>query len=868
MKRSFARDGGAREASVEPSVSLKAVLHNPRESLFPSFASLFEESPAGGARNHHVDVSAGRAIALDDFRSMTSPEMGRLMARFAANHADGGDGDGAADAAEADALAAQLATVPAGFFETDFALRDASPAFGHAGDAPDGAARAAHGEELGGYLDVVEGQLVGQLGRSSDEFFRALGNFQELWARVRETCGEVKDLRTRIRDMQCEAVQGTMRVPRLACKQSNLVALQSKVRLMRDVVRASEKARELMLAEDFPETCRVIAAARKTLDGELKGVECLRHTAHHLAQFQELAVSYMGNEWSAYAVASSWEARDAPPAPPGLAGPDLLLAKAAGRRAARVGALQPLVRGLVANGKMGTVLAKYAQRCDDDFKETARTAVAECARSASPPAGENGGDRAALDAAAFRSCLEICLEHLLGDVLAAVALHNGLRAMVDAGAADGRGLDPEQRLVNDAGSLRDPPEAGDHADLFKANHAAARAVCDAALKRVGKLLHLRRDAHAKVPLPELKHVWDAALDFAVCVERCSGSTAFALRSALLGQARAFLEHTHTRHKTDLALALDSEKWSQVDVAPDRQRAFDRLAAGKLFLDGGDDDDVAAAPEPPPAVAGGKKRDLNTAVVEGRRYKVVWSTLVLLQMAFDELRVAASFPVLATDVLERVVDLLRFFESRTKQLVLFAGAIHSSARLRTITAKHLGLASQCLGLVVALLPHATAALHRLLPEKHRGLLAELDKIAADYLDHHKKILSKFVSIMHEMIDAAAPSLEKADYDAAAGPPPAAPFVGDVARNLGALHGVLAKQLPPDQLQEVCSNIFELLNKKLPAVFANVRPKTDDGRTRAVDDLRFLVGAVAKLPGVSSDNLRLDAFIAEHFYGTGG
>ena len=37
---------------------------------------------------------------------------------------------------------------------------------------------------------------------------------------------------------------------------------------------------------------------------------------------------------------------------------------------------------------------------------------------------------------------------------------------------------------------------------------------------------------------------------------------------------------------------------------------------------------------------------------------------------------------------------------------------------------------------------------------------------------------------------------------------------------------------------------------------------------VDDLRFLVGAVAKLPGVSSDNLRLDAFIAEHFYGTGG
>ena len=96
------------------------------------------------------------------------------------------------------------------------------------------------------------------------------------------------------------------------------------------------------------------------------------------------------------------------------------------------------------------------------------------------------------------------------------------------------------------------------------------------------------------------------------------------------------------------------------------------------------------------------------------------------------------------------------------------------------------------------------------------------------------------------------------------PPPLSQIGDVVKNLSALHSVLAKQLPPDQLQEVCTNIFELLNKKLPAIFKDVLPKTNDGKTRAVADLRFLVDAVSKLPGVDSDNLRLDAFIAEHFY----
>ena len=75
-----------------------------------------------------------------------------------------------------------------------------------------------------------------------------------------------------------------------------------------------------------------------------------------------------------------------------------------------------------------------ALRLWDHAKETVKTAVDECGSSATA-SEHTGGDRppereggvASLDAANFQSCLDICLEHLLGNnVLCTVALHNGL----------------------------------------------------------------------------------------------------------------------------------------------------------------------------------------------------------------------------------------------------------------------------------------------------------------------------------------------------------------------------------------------------------------------------------------------------------
>ncbi|CAM9093662.1 unnamed protein product, partial [Phaeothamnion confervicola] len=319
-----------------------------------------------------------------------------------------------------------------------------------------------------------------------------------------------------------------------------------------------------------------------------------------------------------------------------------------------------------------------------------------------------------------------------------------------------------------------PPLAPEEALALTArSEACLRAVSELIERSVGQLLSVRRDFHAtRLSAEELKALWDSCTTFVRRVEALSGASGYRLRQTLLAQAKAFVEHRHESNKAALVARLDAEKWSQVDVLTERQAGLDRLTSGRAFLPS-KDGSVSAAGSAATAATGGsaagrrssdsgggstsggaaanaalcndKGRRLDSpqggavsaapsrerkkeATADGQSYKVVWSALVLVEMVTGFLQFAAHFPAIATDVLSRVAELLRLYNSRTTQLVLGAGAIHSAARLKSISAKHLALCSQSLGLVRALVPHMRAALAAQLPPKHHTLLVEMDKVS--------------------------------------------------------------------------------------------------------------------------------------------
>lgn len=153
--------------------------------------------------------------------------------------------------------------------------------------------------------------------------------------------------------------------------------------------------------------------------------------------------------------------------------------------------------------------------------------------------------------------------------------------------------------------------------------------------------------------------------------------------------------------------------------------------------------------------------------------------------------SAQLQAVGSDILNRLVELLQLFNSRSCQLVLGAGAMHLSglksvkrphdthhchcryAALRIIliwlccfffmsflsssvspvlqiTATHLALSSQSVGLLVTQIPVLRQVLSQRLPSKHHILLHSLDRVSKDCQEHQKEIFMKLITIMADLI----------------------------------------------------------------------------------------------------------------------
>ena len=259
------------------------------------------------------------------------------------------------------------------------------------------------------------------------------------------------------------------------------------------------------------------------------------------------------------------------------------------------------------------------------------------------------------------------------------------------------------------------------------------------------------------------------------------------------------------------------------MSSERQISLDRLCSGRAVVSLRDSQ----------ALSTGQSEKQPTALVEGKRYRVVWSCLLLIEMILSNVACAAHFQTLATNVVGKVSELLRLFNSRATQLVLGAGAIHSSARLKSINAKHLALVTQCVGVVQSILPHIRAALMSQLPQKQQTLLSDLDKIKKEYAEHHDKVLEKFVSIIggiveHSLMsrvaltnfDERAKFEDKSDIQCC-------PFLEGIVANTSKMHQVLFLLLPTEDLMDVFSRIFAHLDSKVPKIFLSVEAEESSG-----------------------------------------
>ena len=170
----------------------------------------------------------------------------------------------------------------------------------------------------------------------------------------------------------------------------------------------------------------------------------------------------------------------------------------------------------------------------------------------------------------------------------------------------------------------------------------------------------------------------------------------------------------------MGAVLDSERWRQAEVSPELQTSVD------AFLG------------PSDASAGSSSADKkDSIVIKGQSYVVVGAALFFLPQLLEYCNCVDNLPTAAPDLLTRLVELLKTFNSRTCQLVLGAGAL-PLVGLKTISSRNLALASRSLQLIALFIPLLKDHFEERLAAKQKPMIKHFDQA-------HRVIFLLFLNI---------------------------------------------------------------------------------------------------------------------------
>ncbi|KAL5827777.1 hypothetical protein ACOSQ4_019574 [Xanthoceras sorbifolium] len=350
--------------------------------------------------------------------------------------------------------------------------------------------------------------------------------------------------------------------------------------------------------------------------------------------------------------------------------------------------------------------------------------------------------------------------------------------------------------------------------------------------------------------------------------------------------------------------LDQETWVQVDVPDEFQAIVMSLFSSEALVSGSTDDiqgnmtaysevvtsndSTIIAPSGPqnshhqiertdssevissnPAQC--RKSTSQTLSYGGVGYHMVNCGLILLKMLSEYTGMNNFLPALSAEVVHRVVEILKFFNTRTCQLVLGAGAMQVSG-LKSITSKHLALASQVISFTYAIILGSNQANSFLkVPETRKPLLMlEIDRVAQDYKVHRDEIHTKLVRIMRERLLVQLRGLPQI-VESWNRPDDSQPsqLARSLTKEVGYLQRVLSRILHEVDVQAIFWQVVIIFHSQISESFSCLEINSPQAKERLHRDIKHIIACIRSLPSDNSSNSgipnwgQLDEFLVQRF-----
>ncbi|XP_041790058.1 vacuolar protein sorting-associated protein 54 isoform X2 [Chelmon rostratus] len=809
---------------------------------------------------------------------------------------------------------AELEQVPKIFMKPDFALEDPATFntvlpwshFNSAGgkSSRDVASSKLLQEKLSHYLDVVEVSIARQISLRSEAFFHAMSSQHELQDRLQETQRAVAVLRGRTAAIDRVMCQGPLRALRNALTRNNYVKLHNKLKLMAAVHQTQPTVQLLLSTSEFVGALELISTTKEVLQQELQGIHSFRHLGSQLCELEKLIDKMMVEDFSMYARSDlNRSLKDEPQVLEKERLESLVFGLLRQRKldfldiysdemimAAKAIVTQCVAESVLHIEEIDTeVVTKLAdqmrvmtfpqwfellksvfesfllflQRIKATLSVIKNVVLEVQASNQKNRLLETSSEASGQEASHGPSLLQ-------GEAELAYLTHEGLfisDALNEAEQQRQQAVVQDQSSVSGSRMQQSRPEAASGNSACGTTETSISFMSgesmmptelelNRVINNVQELLYSASDvshdrcvkvltARAKdgslerLSSAEFVCLSQAVEGFVRDTEEVCGRRSVSLRGALQSQANRFVHRFHEERKTKLGLLLDNERWKQAEVPAEFQDLVNSIADGRITL-------------PERKIPGAEDRKpTEFLLVNGQKYAVVGTVLLLIRIFLEYCQCVNDIPSIATDMLTRLSDLLKHFNSRSCQLVLGAGALQVVG-LKTITTKNLALASRCLQLVVHYIPIIRAHFETKLQPKQFSVLRHFDHITKDYNDHIAEISAKLVAIMDSLFEKV---LSKYEVKA---PMPSACF-RNVCKQMAKMHEAIYELLPEEQTQMLFLRINASFKMHLKRQLARLGVVNDGGPQHGlvVVDVAFYTENVQALKSLE----RLDLNMAE-------
>ncbi|KIR70785.1 hypothetical protein CNBG_9448 [Cryptococcus deuterogattii R265] len=745
------------------------------------------------------------------------------------------------DSSKADVDLPPLDAVPSVVFDSSFSLADPSTWEALTSSSSDNSPDESTQEQLSTHLDTLERHLLYEISLRSTSFFSALSNLQDLHSESSGCLKQITSLQSSLRDISITQ----------AAKGLAIIDCQERLHLLKATVKGVEALGEV---EDI-----IGVADRLVNEGDWEGglsevEDIVRWWNKYSGQGDESELPLVS-----LAALSSLPSRVA----------SLVNVISTSLTSALIsyltslfsrpisqspssdelkGSLGPMLEGMVKCGKVGEVENLWIEVATIGIREESRKALPLNDEDSSGKLETRGNTLAqiiqSMDHSAF---LSLCTK-MYDVLLARITMVKTVGEIMEEAVQSLSSTSPLSITSN-------PHPHPNQAPNISLSETLLSSVT-LAHTRLSKILSVRTSPHSSLSLRSFLSIYRLTFQFINSSEKITGRTIVPLRGVLASQAKSWVQEWHQERLTKSARLVEEEIWTQVDVKTKVQHSVDLIVKSErtdpeeciLSADGDDDENGKESESKEGDKVVGKQLHVGS-----KKFFVVKATAESLVLLSGYVGVVVNLGEVGGDVISRVIEFLKSFNSRTCQVVLGAGAMRS-AGLKNITAKHLALASQSLSVVVALMESLKGLGKRLMGERWGILEGEFGKLKRDYEEHQNEIHLKLVAIMADRLAVHIGSLRQIDFNASS-TTPAGPhsYAEMLVKESSTLHKVLTKYLGHDEVEGVMKRVIGEIGRRLGEEFGKIEVQNEDAKKKMLQDVAVISIRLKPLSKAGEDDI---------------